>query len=222
MPAKDFLKSILTIPKRLYHWVADRAERPHASRTLFFISFAEASFFPIPPDVLLIPLCMGAHRRWWKFALNCSVGSILGGVAGFLIGQYAFDLIGSKLIDLTAAISSHNSQELLETARYWFNEKELAGFLIGPWAVGMAGFTPIPFKVFTIAAGFFDMAFLPFVIASTISRSLRFFIVAGIISIGYEKYGDRLKLFIDKYFNWLAIAFVILLIGGFRLIGILF
>ncbi len=215
--------SVLQAPLRwsrsLYDWVLRWGESKHALTALFFLSLAEASFFPIPPDALLIALCMGAYRKWSKFALVCSAGSIIGGVLGYLIGNYAFDIIGEKMMTITASLSGTNPKELLQQAQYWFNEKEVWGLHVGPWAVGIAGFTPIPYKVFTIAAGFFEMSFIPFVVASAISRTLRFFVVAGIIGLLYKKHGNRIQLFIDKYFNWLAIAFVLLLVGGFVLIG---
>jgi len=215
------LMAPLTWSRSLYDWVLGWGESPHARTALFFLSMAEASFFPIPPDALLIALCMGAHKKWLRFALVCSIGSVIGGVLGYLIGQFAFDLIGQKLLALSASLSGVEPDVLLEQAQYWFNEKELFGMKVGAWAVGIAGFTPIPYKVFTIAAGFFKMAFLPFLIASAISRSLRFFVVAGIIGTLYKKYGDRIKLFIDKYFNLLAVAFVVLLVLGFLSLNLL-
>lgn len=205
----------LSWPRRLYDWVLKWGESRYSLPALFIISFAEASFFPVPPDALLIALCMGSYRKWYRFAIICTVGSVMGGVGGYLIGNFAFDLVGESMLGFTAAISGVSSAELLEQAQYWFNEKTMAGVKVGPWAVGVAGFTPIPYKVFTIAAGFFKMAFIPFLIASTIGRSLRFFIVGGLIGLSFEKYGDRIKKFIDQYFNWLAVAFVILGMLGF-------
>jgi membrane protein YqaA with SNARE-associated domain len=161
---------------------------------------------------------MGAHKQWVRFALICSLGSIVGGMIGYLIGYSAFELIGSKILDLIASLSGTSSEELLTTAQYWFNDKEVGGMKVGAWAVGIAGFTPIPYKVFTIAAGFFEMSFPVFVLASAISRSARFFLVAGLVGMLFEKYGTRITEFIDKYFNLLAIAFVVLLIGGFAVI----
>ncbi|MCB2230541.1 DedA family protein [bacterium] len=215
---------ILSAPLRwsrsLYDWVLRWARSRHSRTALFFLSLAEASFFPIPPDPLLIALCMGDHRKWVRFALICSIGSVIGGMVGYLIGYGAFELIGSKILDVIAAISGGDPSQMLETARYWFNEKEVAGMKVGAWAVGIAGFTPIPYKVFTIAAGFFEMNFLVFVIASALSRSARFFVVAGLVGTLFEKYGTRITDFIDKYFNLLAILFVLLLIGGFLIIKV--
>ncbi len=219
------MKQILTAPlrwmRRLYDWVLSWSESKHALTALFLLALAEASFFPIPPDALLIALCMGAYRKWTKFALICSLGSIVGGVLGYFIGHYAYSLVGEKLIAITASLSGTHPDELLRQAQYWFNEKEVYGMKVGAWAVGIAGFTPIPYKVFTIASGFFEMPLGVFIIASAISRSLRFFVVAGIIGMLYKRHGDRIRLFIDRYFNTLAIAFVVLLLLGFWAISLL-
>ncbi|HOP08330.1 MAG TPA: VTT domain-containing protein [candidate division Zixibacteria bacterium] len=217
------MRSFFNAPMRwlrsLYDWVLSWGKSRYGLPALFLLSLAEASFFPVPPDALLIALCMGSHTRWKRFALVCSIGSIIGGVIGYLIGLLAFDLIGEWMLNITASISGTDPQQLLDTARYWFNEKQVMGMHVGAWAVGIAGFTPIPYKVFTIAAGFFEMAFIPFLVASAISRSLRFFVVGGIIGLLYKRYGDRIQDFIDKYFNLLALAFVVLLVLGFVAIG---
>jgi len=205
----------------LYDWVLHWGESRHGTTALFFLSLAEASFFPVPPDALLIALCMGAWRKWFRFALVCSIGSVIGGILGYMIGHWAFELIGEKILSITASLSGSDPAELLRQAQYWFNERELWGMKVGAWAVAIAGFTPIPYKVFTIASGFFDMSIVIFVLASTISRSLRFFIVAGLIGALYKRYGDRIKDIIDRYFNILAIAFVVLLVLGFWAIGLL-
>lgn len=207
--------------RSLYDWVLSWGESKHGSSALFVMSLAEASFFPVPPDALLIGLCMGAHKRWLRFAIICSAGSVIGGALGYLIGYAAFDLIGASIISFVASLSGTDPDEMLRIAQYWFNEKEIWGQPVGPWAVGVAGFTPIPYKVFTIAAGFFEMSFPVFILASVISRSARFLVVAGLIGLLFDKYGDRIKQIIDKYFNSLAIAFVILLIAGFWVIKLM-
>ncbi len=201
--------------RALYDWVLIWGESKYGSTALFVLAVTEASFFPVPPDVLLVTLTMGAHKKWLKFALICSVGSVVGAVIGYIIGFYAFEFIGQSMLSLTALITGESAESLLKTAQYWFNEKEMFGQKVGPWAVGIAGFTPIPFKVFTISAGFFKMTFLPFVIASLLSRSIRFFAVAGLIGILYEKKGDKIKVFIDKYFNLLAFLLLLLFVLGF-------
>lgn len=219
------MNKIIRLPfewsRSLYDWVLSWGKSRHGVTALFFLSMAEASFFPIPPDVLLIALCMGTHKKWVKFALYCSAGSIVGGMLGYLIGYAAFDMIGQKILALVASLSGGDADEMLQTAHYWFNDKEFMGMHVGAWAVGIAGFTPIPYKVFTIAAGFFKMSFIIFIIASSVSRSLRFFIVAGLIGLLFDKYGERIKNFIDRYFNLLAVAFVVLLILGFTVLGML-
>jgi membrane protein YqaA with SNARE-associated domain len=219
----SFIRQVVETPlgwtRQLYDWVLKWGESRHGATALFFFSMAEASFFPVPPDALLIALCMGAWRKWFRFALVCSLGSIVGGVLGYLIGHWAFDLVGEKILSLIASLSGSDPQQLLAQAEYWFNDKQVWGMKIGAWAVGIAGFTPIPYKVFTIAAGFFHMSFAVFLAASAISRSLRFFLVAGLIGLLYKRFGDRIQETIDRYFNILAVAFVILLLAGFWTIG---
>jgi len=207
--------------RQLYDWVLGWGNSRYGLPALFVLSMAEASFFPVPPDALLIALCMGNYRKWMKFALICSIGSVVGGVLGYLIGQFAFDLIGEAMLQLTASLSGSDPKELLDVAQHWFNDKEMYGMKVGVWAVGIAGFTPIPYKVFTIAAGFFEMAFIPFLIASAISRSARFFVVGGLIGLLYRRFGNRIQEFIDKYFNLLALAFVVLLVLGFVVVGMM-
>lgn len=194
--------------RKLYDWVLSWSESPHGSWALFIVAVAESSFFPVPPDALLIALCMGNYKKWFKFALICSVGSVIGGAIGYMIGMYAYDFIGKHILEFIASLSNTDTEFLKTEAQRWFSD-------YGAWAVGIAGFTPIPYKVFTISAGFFDMNFYIFIIASIISRSMRFFAVGGLIGMLYKKYGDRIKEFIDKKFNYLAIAFVVLLILGF-------
>lgn len=210
--------ALLTAPlrwmRRLYDWVLHWSHTPHAVMALALLSFAESSFFPIPPDVLLIALCIGAHRRWARFATVTSVSSVVGGAFGYLIGYFAYDAIGQPIMAFVAGLADQSPEQMIEVARYWFNEKEVAGFKVGAWAVAAAGFTPIPYKVFTIAAGFFKMNFAVFLLASAISRPLRFFLVAGLVGLLYKKYGDRIGVFIDKYFNLLATAFFALLVLG--------
>ncbi len=191
--------------KKLYEWVLSWAETPYGSWALFILAFSESSFFPIPPDVLLIALAVGKPEKSLKFALICSVGSVLGGILGYVIGWHFMAILGGKIV-----------------AFYGLTEKvAYIGSLYhqyDAWAVGIAGFTPIPYKVFTITAGAFKINFFIFLFASAVSRSLRFFLVGGLI----YKFGPRIQTFIDKYFNLLAVVFTILLVGGFILIKMLF
>jgi membrane protein YqaA with SNARE-associated domain len=184
--------------RRLYDWILSWAETPYGAWALFLLAFCESSFFPIPPDVLLIALAVAVPKKSLKYALICSAGSVLGGCFGYLIGWHFMASIGSPIV-----------------AFYGLGAKvEYIGALYkkyDAWAVGIAGFTPIPYKVFTIAAGVFKINFSVFVLTSLVSRSARFFIVGGLIYV----FGAKIQGFIDKYFNILAVAFTVLLVLGF-------
>ena len=193
--------------RRLYDWTLSLAERRSASSWLAGISFAEASFFPIPPDVLLIPLCLGAVRKALKFALICSIASVLGGIAGYCIGAFAWDNTHDFFYSYVPGFTEKGFEEI----KRWYEEW---GVLI----VFLAGFSPIPYKIFTIASGALGMAFLPFVLASAISRSARFFIVALLLAW----FGEPMKERIDRHFNVLALVFGTLLVGGFVALKFLF
>ena len=190
---------------RLYHWVLSWADRPGGTWALFGIAFAESSFFPIPPDVLLIPLALGNVRRSLWFALVCTAGSVAGAMLGYFIGSSLFASIGQPIIELYDGMEHYN---------------ELGRLFDGNLLVtlGTAGFTPIPFKVFTIAAGAFGVSFPAFVGISAVSRGARFFLVAGLIRL----FGEPIRVFIEKYFNLLTIIFMILLVLGFVFISVLF
>ncbi len=191
--------------RRLYDWVLHWAETPYGTWALFLLSFCESSFFPIPPDVLLIALAVGIPKKSFKYALVCSVGSVLGGCLGYLIGWQFMAGIGEKIIAFYGL-----TQKIEYIKDLYIN--------YDAWAIGIAGFTPIPYKVFTISAGAFNINFPVFIIASTISRSARFFLVGSLIYI----FGPRIQTFIDKYFNILAVAFMVLLVAGFVIIKYLF
>jgi len=191
--------------RKLYDWVLRWAETPYGSWALFLLAFSESSFFPIPPDVLLIALAVALPRKAIKYALICSVGSVLGGCFGYLIGWQFMTGIGDKIILFYGLAEKY---EYIETLYQTYDA----------WAIGIAGFTPIPYKVFTISAGAFHINFVVFILASVISRSARFFLVGGLIYI----FGPKIQIFIDRYFNILAVAFVVLLVAGFILIKYLF
>lgn len=176
--------------ERVMRWAAHR----HAQWYLAGLSFAESSFFPVPPDVMLAPMALANTQKAWRFALITTVFSVLGGAAGYAIGMFAFDLV----------------QPLLEQAGYmdkyqlavdWFKQW-------GIWVVFLAGFSPIPYKLFTIAAGVVSMAFLPFMIASLIGRGARFFIVAGLMVWGGEKMDQALRQYVDRI-GWVMVAVVV-------------
>jgi membrane protein YqaA with SNARE-associated domain len=184
--------------RRLYDWVLHWAETPYGSWALFLLAFCESSFFPIPPDVLLIALAVAVPRKSFKYALVCSAGSVIGGCFGYLIGWQFMASVGDRIIDFYGLSSK------VEYIAALYNQYDA-------WAVGIAGFTPIPYKVFTIAAGLFQINFSVFVLASLASRSARFFLVGGLIYI----FGPKIQGFIEKYFNIFAIAFTVLLVLGF-------
>ena len=187
--------------RRLYSWVLSWADKPGGERALFGIAVAESSFFPVPPDVLLLALGLGAPKRSYRLALITGVGSVLGGVLGYLIGSLFMDGLGVPIIDF------YNAQETFARVKGLFDQYDA-------WVIAIAGFTPIPYKVFTIAAGAFDINFAVFLGASAAARFARFFLVATVIRF----MGDKARDFIDRYLEWLVVAFTILLVGGFVLL----
>ncbi|MFQ5930594.1 MAG: YqaA family protein [Acidobacteriota bacterium] len=192
---------LFTWPRRLYDWMLSLAERPNGVRALFLIAFAESSFFPIPPDVLLIPLAVGAPRRALWFSTICTVGSLLGAILGYLLGLQFYEMIGQRIVEFYSAQGQYQQVKTL------YQEWEAI-------AIAVAGFTPIPFKVFTITAGVFRVNLLTFVLATMFSRGARFFLLGGLISW----FGPSIQSFVDRYFNLLTVLFVILLVGGFLIL----
>ena len=191
--------------KKLYSWVVYWAETPYGAWALFLLALCESSFFPVPPDVLLIALAVAIPRKSFYYAFICSLGSVMGGVIGYLIGWKFMAVIGSEIIDFYGLTQRFDDIKQLYQAH-------------DAWAVGIAGFTPIPYKVFTISAGAFNINFLVFFFASLISRSARFFLVGGLIYI----FGPKIQAFIEKYFNLLAVTFTVLLIAGFVVVRVFF
>jgi len=191
--------------RRLYDWVLHWAATPYGTWALFLLAFAESSFFPIPPDVLLIAMCVATPQRSFKYALVCSIGSVLGGCLGYLIGWQFMASIGSRIVDF------YGLADKVAVIENLYNTYDA-------WAVGIAGFTPIPYKVFTIAAGMFRIDVAVFVLASSVSRSARFLLLAGSIFL----FGPRIKAFIDRYFDILAVTFTVLLVGSFVLLKYMF
>ncbi|MBT3516538.1 MAG: DedA family protein [Nitrospina sp.] len=194
----------MALIRKLYDWVLQWASTPYALPVLFIVSFVESSFFPIPPDILLIAMVVAAPAGWFRFALVCSIGSVLGGVFGYLIGYQFMEIIGNRIVEF-----------------YHFQEKwDKIGLLYdkyNAWAVAAAGFSPLPYKVFTLAAGAFEINFLTFVLASAVSRAARFFLVAALI----YKFGPPFKILIEKYFNTFTIIFMILLVLGFFILKVI-
>ncbi len=184
--------------RKLYDWVLHWAKTPYGVPALFILAFAESSFFPIPPDVLLIALALSISTKAFYYAFICSIASIIGGIAGYGIGWGLWEIVKSSFFTYIPGFS----QSEFDYVKALYDEYNF-------WIVFAAGFSPIPYKVITIAAGAFNINFYIFVIASAISRSARFFLVAGLI----YKFGEQIKEFIDRYFNWLSLAFIILLVG---------
>ncbi len=191
----------MTFIRSVYDWVLHWAATPYALPALFFVSFVESSFFPIPPDVLLIAMTVAAPALWIRFSLFCSLASVLGGMFGYFIGYQFMDMIGTRIVEF------YHLQAKFEKIGALYDEDQA-------WAVAAAGFTPLPYKIFTLAAGAFKINFPTFVLASAISRSVRFFLVAFII----YKFGPPIKVWIEKYFNLFSIVFFILLFLGFYLL----
>jgi len=190
--------------KRLYNWILGLADTKYGVPALAIVSFAESSFFPVPPDPLLMALSLGKPKRSFWYALVCSVMSVLGGVVGYLIGWALWDLV--SVYFLTYVFSP-------EAFDYVGVQYEQNAFL----AILGAAITPIPYKVFTVTAGVFHINFFHFILASAIGRSARFFIEAGLIYF----FGDKIRNFIEKYFNLLLALFFILILLGFFIVKFL-
>jgi len=190
----------MRIFRRLYDWVLHWAETPYGALALFLLAVAESSVFPVPPDVLLIALSISLPHRAWYYATICSLGSVIGGVIGYLLGWGFWTLLADFFFTYVPGFTP----QLFARVQALYAEHDF-------WVVFAAGFTPIPYKVITIAAGVFLINFPVFVLASVIGRSARFFLVAGLI----RRYGPGIRSFVDRYFNLLSLLFLLLLIGGF-------
>jgi membrane protein YqaA with SNARE-associated domain len=189
--------------RRLYDWVLHWAETPYGGLALFVLAMAESSFFPIPPDPLLIALCLGMATKSMRFAAIATAASVVGGVIGYGIGAGAWQLLEPYFFQYVPGVS----QAAFDRVQTLYDRWDF-------WAIFFAGLTPIPYKVFTITAGIFSINFWIFLVASVLSRGLRFFLLAALI----YKFGKPIAGFIDRYFNALVTVFAILLIGGFVLI----
>jgi membrane protein YqaA with SNARE-associated domain len=185
--------------RHLYDWVLSWAQTPYGVPALFVLAFVEACFFPVPPDVLLIALCLSLPARAYRYALTACLGSVAGGMVGYVIGLKLWGGLGPFFFQYVPGFSPEQFSHVRELfMRYDF------------WTVFAAGFTPIPYKVFTIASGVFRIDFPVFVLASFVSRGLRFLLVAWLL----HRFGVMAKQFIDRYFNLLTMLFLVLLIGG--------
>ncbi|MDC0737041.1 DedA family protein [Cognatishimia sp. SS12] len=187
--------------RNLYNWTMRLADHPHALWALAFVSFIESSVFPIPPDILMIPMILAAPHRAWLIALVATVSSVLGGLLGYGIGAFAYEQIGQPILD---ALGKGDAMAAFNTR---FND-------FGFWAVLGAGITPFPYKVITIMSGWSGMPLVTFVATSILARGLRFFIVAGLL----WGFGAPIRNFIEKRLGLVFTLFLILLLGGFFLV----
>ncbi|MDC9728708.1 MAG: DedA family protein [Methyloprofundus sp.] len=189
--------------KNLYDKVITWSKHRHAEKYLAILSFAESSFFPIPPDVMLAPMVLAEQKKAWRLALLTTIASVLGGMLGYAIGFFAFDMI----------------QPWLEGSHYWEKYQLAEQWFVnwGFWAIFIAGFSPIPYKVFTIAAGALSMMFLPFVLASFIGRGGRFFLVAGLLYWGGDKFEAKLRHYMD-IIGWSVVVLLVIAIAVYKLV----
>lgn len=184
--------------RKLYDWTLRIAAHRHATWGLAGVSFVESSFFPIPPDVVLIPMCVANRQKAFFYAAVCTVSSVIGGMLGYAIGYFLFDTIGTKIIEF------YHYQEAFENLKQKYDEW-------GMWLIIGKGLTPIPYKIVTITSGVLKFSIPVFIFSSIVSRSLRFFLVAALI----WKFGAPIQAFIEKHLTWLTLLFLIILIGGF-------
>lgn len=191
--------------KRMYDWTIAWARTKQAPYALFGVAFIESSFFPIPPDVLLIAMVVANRKKWFRYTLICTLGSVLGALFGYCIGWTLYESVGKRILDL------YNLHGIMDIVGRKYEEN---AFL----TVFTAAFTPIPYKVITIAAGLFKISLGVLVSASLIGRFARFFLVAGSLRLFGKKISDS----IEKYFDIFSIVFMVLLIGGFLALKVLF
>jgi len=187
--------------RRLYHWTLSWADHPNAGRALFVIAVIEACIFPIPPDILLIALALGQPHAAFRFAALSTAGTTVGAVIGYAIGMFLFNAVALPIIDFYHAMDTFNH------VQQWFIDYGVAIVLV-------AGFSPIPFKVITIAAGAFGLSFPAFIAATIVSRGARFYLEAALLRWG----GGRLRALVEQYFEWLTVAIAVAVIGGFSLL----
>ncbi len=194
----DSAASLPTMLRRLYDWVLDLASRKSAPYALGAVSFAESSFFPVPPDVMLVPMALARPDRAWFYAGLCTVTSVLGGLAGYAIGALLYDSIGQWLFHLYGLEAK--ADEFRHAYAAW-----------GHWIILLKGLTPIPFKLVTITSGFAGYDLVWFTVLSFITRGARFGLIAALIG----RYGAQIREIMDKHLTVIAIALVVVVIGGF-------
>lgn len=187
--------------RSVYDWTLRQSGKPHAQWILFAVAFAESSFFPIPPDALLLPMCIAQRSKALRLAAICTIGSVLGGLLGYAIGALLYDTLGQWIIE------TYHLQAAFERFHQGFNEW-------GVWIILAKGLTPIPYKLVTIASGVAHFPLIPFVLASMATRGLRFFIVAVLVM----KFGAPIQVFVEKHLTWVALGLLGLIVFGFCLV----
>ncbi len=228
MTTEEVNVSRWAIHRRLYDWMLHWADTRYGLLALVLLSFAESSFFPIPPDVLLVALVLGNVKKWYRFALFCTVASVLGGLAGYGIGVFAWETMGRWIVENVAHMNLTAVNGRLDIALPSYLTSTFGSSLGGEylfavydrwnaWIVFVFGLTPLPYKLTTITAGVARVDLPVFILTSFLARACRFFVVAWLL---YE-WGEPAKAFIDRYFNLLCIAFIVLLVGGFVAISLL-
>ena len=195
------IKYFRNLVQRTYDIMLNLSAKDNAILFLFIVAFIESSFFPIPPDIMLIPMILATPNKAWRIATTATVASVLGGYLGYSIGIFAFDLIAKPILEFYSAMEQ-------------FHEFENYYHKYGAWIVFGAGITPFPYKIITIASGVVHLDPIVFGVASVLARGMRFFLVAWLL----KKFGAPMKTFIEKHLGILSIIFLILLIGGFALI----
>ncbi|MDD3029721.1 MAG: DedA family protein [Alphaproteobacteria bacterium] len=187
--------------RKIYDWVLRNAEKPYAAWILFATAVAEASFFPLPPDILLLPMIVAQRERAWRLAAICTAGSVLGGILGYAIGAFAMATVGQWIVD------TYHLERAFQTFHDGFNEW-------GVWIILIKGLTPIPFKLVTIASGVAQLNMAVFVLAALATRGARFFLLAALV----YKFGEPIRLFIEKYLTWIAFGVLLAIIAGFWIV----
>ncbi|WP_334150318.1 YqaA family protein [Hyphomicrobium sp.] len=191
--------------RRLYDWMMAKARSERAPHALFWVAFIESSFFPIPPDVMLIPMVIANRLKAWWYATVATIGSVIGGVFGYLIGYFFFEQIGRPILEF------YGKAESFGQFTSWFNDW-------GVWILIIKGMTPFPYKVLTITAGVTHMPLVEFMLASVIARAMRFYLVAGLLYF----FGEPIREFIEKRLNVVTTVFIVLLVLGFVAIRYVF
>lgn len=218
-----------SIIRKLYDWVLHWAETPYGFWALIVLAFMESSFFPIPPDVLLMALVLAQPKRWWIVALGATAASVLGGIFGYGIGYFAWDSIGKYIVEnlMHVNLVDVGGRMDIKLPAYMIKSfgSELGGEYLfqvydkwGPWIVGVFGLTPLPYKLVTITSGVAKINLPVFILTSILARGFRFSLVAFILRL----VGEPAKEFIDKYFNILTVVFVVVLVGGFAALKLVF